>query len=306
MNPVVCHWREPGRCVVQMIPSQKTGLKNITRCTARQRFCLTRQGNVMTSTSAPATQDQHAFSHEAREAVYQAIFKRRDVRGQFLPKPVPDEVLSRVLTAAHHAPSVGFMQPWNFLVVTSEAVKRRVHDAFGVAHTQAAQMFEGDQRATYQTLKLEGIVESPVGICITCDRTRTGPVVIGRTHIPTMDLYSSVCAVQNLWLAARAEGLGVGWVSIFNETALQDALAIPRHITPIAYLCVGYVSHFKDKPELETAGWLPRMPIKDVLYFDSWGQRDDQQALVAHLQREEVLAVACGANTPLASADSLC
>ena len=292
--------------MVQMIPSQKTGLKNITRCTARQRFCFTRQGNVMTFISAPATQDQHAFTREAREAVYQAIFQRRDVRGQFLPKPVPDEVLSRVLTAAHHAPSVGFMQPWNFLVVKSDAVKRRVHDAFEVAHKQAAQMFEGDKRATYQTLKLEGIVESPVGICITCDRARTGPVVIGRTHIPTMDLYSSVCAVQNLWLAARAEGLGVGWVSIFNEAALQDALNIPKDITPIAYLCVGYVIHFKDKPELETAGWLPRLPIQDVLYFDTWGQRDDQQPLLAHLQREELAAVKCGTKVARTTEESIC
>jgi len=175
-----------------------------------------------------------------------------------------------------------------------------------VAHVQAAEMFEGDKRATYQTLKLEGIVESPVGICITCDRARTGPVVIGRTHIPTMDLYSSVCAVQNLWLAARAEGLGVGWVSIFNETALQDALNIPKNITPIAYLCVGYVSHFKDKPELESAGWLPRLPIQDLLYFDSWGQRDDQQPLVTQLQHDAAVAAQCGARTTLPTEDSLC
>jgi len=292
--------------MVQVIPSQKTGLKHHTLHGQAAPFVSTRQGNVMKSISAPATQDTHAFSEEARAAVYQAIFQRRDVRGQFLPKPVPDEVLSRVLTAAHHAPSVGFMQPWNFLVVKSYAVKRRVHDAFAVAHAQAAEMFEGDKRATYQTLKLEGIVESPVGICITCDRARTGPVVIGRTHIPTMDLYSSVCAVQNLWLAARAEGLGVGWVSIFNENALQEALNIPPNITPIAYLCVGYVSHFKDKPELETAGWLPRLPIQDLLYFDSWGQRDDQQPLVAHLQREEAAAVLCGERTTQPSTDTVC
>ena len=103
----------------------------------------------MKSTPMPAERDPHAFTDEARDAVYQAIFSRRDVRGQFLPKPVPDEVLSRVLTAAHHAPSVGFMQPWNFLVVKSDAVKQRVRDAFAVAHAQAAQMFEGDQRAGF-------------------------------------------------------------------------------------------------------------------------------------------------------------
>ncbi len=253
----------------------------------------------MKSTPTATARDPHAFTDSARDAVYQAIFSRRDVRSQFLPTPVPDEVLSRVLTAAHHAPSVGFMQPWNFLVVQSDAVKHRVRDAFAVAHAQAAEMFEGEKRTTYQALKLEGIVESPVGICITCDRARTGPAVIGRTHIPTMDLFSSVCAVQNFWLAARAEGLGVGWVSIFHEAALQDALGIPRHITPIAYLCVGYVGRFLDKPELETAGWLPRLPITDLLYFDTWGQRDDQHPLLAQLQHAEAVARDCSASATL-------
>ncbi|MCM2345979.1 5,6-dimethylbenzimidazole synthase [Acidovorax soli] len=243
-----------------------------------------------TSAAAQATPSVHAFTQEARDAIYHAIFSRRDVRGQFLPTPVPDEVLSRILTAAHYAPSVGFMQPWNFLVVQSQDTKRRVHSAFAKAHAEAADMFGGDRRATYQKLKLEGIVESPVGICITCDRERTGPVVVGRTHMKTMDLYSSVCAVQNLWLAARAEGLGVGWVSIFHQADLQEALGIPKGITPIAYLCVGYVSHFHDKPELETAGWLPRLPMEDLVYFDQWGQRDDQQPLIAHLQRDQAAA----------------
>ncbi|MGB3451034.1 MAG: 5,6-dimethylbenzimidazole synthase [Giesbergeria sp.] len=243
-----------------------------------------------TSAVAQATQSVHAFTQEARDVIYHAIFSRRDVRGQFLPTPVPDEVLSRILTAAHHAPSVGFMQPWNFLVVQSAETKRRVHGAFAKAHAEAADMFEGDRRATYQKLKLEGIIESPIGICITCDRERTGPAVVGRTHMKTMDLYSSVCAVQNLWLAARAEGLGVGWVSIFHQADLQEALGIPKGITPIAYLCVGYVSHFYDKPELETAGWLPRLPMEDLVYFDQWGQQGDQQPLIAHLQRDQAAA----------------
>lgn len=220
----------------------------------------------------------HSFSEAERAAVYRTIFNRRDVRGQFLPEPVPDEVLARVLMAAHHAPSVGFMQPWNFLVVRSPAVKQRVREAFARAHAEAALMFPEGKREIYSQLKLEGIVESPVGLCITCDRSRTGPVVVGRTHIPTMDLYSSVCAVQNLWLAARAEGLGVGWVSIFNQPELQAALGIPAEIVPIAYLCIGYVSHFHDQPELEKAGWLPRLPIADLLYYDQWGQGDGEHA----------------------------
>lgn len=260
------------------------------------------KGNTMQAESAVS--DVHAFSTAAREAIYQTIFSRRDVRGQFLPKPVPDEVLSRILTAAHYAPSVGFMQPWNFLVVRSDNIKRRVHAAFAQAHAEAAEMFEGEKRETYKNLKLEGIIESPVGVCITCDRERTGPVVVGRTHMKTMDLYSSVCAVQNLWLAARAEGLGVGWVSIFHQAALQEALGIPKSITPIAYLCVGYVSHFYSKPELESAGWLPRLPIEELVYFDQWGQRDETQPLVSYLMREQEAIQAAADNTPLQSKQS--
>jgi 5,6-dimethylbenzimidazole synthase len=222
-------------------------------------------------------QTQHAFSETERAAIYRTIFNRRDVRGQFLPDPVPDEVLSRVLMAAHHAPSVGFMQPWNFLLVRSPEVKNRVREVFAKAHTEAALMFPEGKREIYSKLKLEGIVESPINLCITCDRERTGPVVVGRTHIKTMDLYSSVCAVQNLWLAARAEGLGVGWVSIFNQPELQAALGMPSEIVPIAYLCIGYVSHFHDKPELEKAGWLPRLPIEELVFHDQWGQADVEQ-----------------------------
>lgn len=208
-----------------------------------------------------------------REAVYKTIFNRRDVRGEFMPDPVPEEVLKRILTAAHHAPSVGFMQPWDFIVVRDQEVKRRVKEGFEVAHREAADMFEGEQRETYKTLKLEGIMEAPVGICITCDRKRTGPVVIGRTANREMDLYSAVCAVQNLWLAARAENLGVGWVSIIHHKALRKALNIPAGIVPIAYLCVGYVSKFHEKPELEKAGWLPRLPLDSLIHYDGWSER---------------------------------
>lgn len=236
----------------------------------------------MTKTAPRAQEGEHRFSQDERAALYRTVLTRRDVRGQFLPDPVPDEVLSRILTAAHHAPSVGFMQPWNFLMVRSPEVKQRVHDAFRQANAEAAEMFEGERREVYPKLKLEGIVESPVNICITCDRERTGPVVVGRTHIPTMDLYSSVCAVQNLWLAARAEGVGVGWVSIFHQQALREALGIPDEIEPVAYLCLGYVSHFFERPELETAGWQERLKVEDLLYFDQWGQgpSEEDRALV--------------------------
>jgi 5,6-dimethylbenzimidazole synthase len=215
-------------------------------------------------------QSDAEFSAAERDAVYKCIFNRRDVRGQFLPDPIPDDVLARLLRAAHHAPSVGFMQPWDFIVVRDPAIKQKVRDAFQDAHLEAAGMFETERQRTYRTLKLEGIVEAPVGICITCDRSRSGPTVIGRTHQPEMDLYSAACAVQNLWLAARAENIGVGWVSIIRHDDLRNALGIPPLIQPIAYLCVGYVSHFFKKPELESAGWLPRMKLSDVLWIDQW------------------------------------
>lgn len=234
------------------------------------------------------TQAGLTFSQEEIQGLYKTIFNRRDVRGQFKPDPVPDEVMSRLLYAAHHAPSVGFMQPWNFLVVKSPQVKRRVHAAFVEANQEAANMFEGEKREVYSSLKLEGILESPINICITCDRKRTGKVVIGRTHIKSMDLYSSVCAVQNLWLAARAENLGVGWVSIVKQEALRQALGMPKDIIPIAYLCVGYVDHFYKKPELETAGWLPRMPLEELVYFDQWQQPAgiENEPLLTQIQRD--------------------
>lgn len=221
------------------------------------------------------------FSEAERAAVYRCIFERRDVRGEFLPDPVPDDILARVLTAAHHAPSVGFMQPWDFVVVRSAEVKARIHAGFAEAHAEAAEMFspEPERAALYRRLKLEGIREAPVGICVTCDRERAGPVVIGRTHQPEMDLYSSVCAVQNLWLAARAEGLGVGWVSIIRPEVLRAALAIPERVVPIAYLCLGRVSGFHDRPELEKCGWAERRPMKDLVGFDGWKQRRGDEVL---------------------------
>ncbi|CAA7622424.1 5,6-dimethylbenzimidazole synthase [Magnetospirillum sp. SS-4] len=237
----------------------------------------------METTLLPA----EALPDSERNGVYRAIFSRRDTRGEFLPDPVSDEVLSRLLMAAHHAPSVGFMQPWSFVIVRGEEPRRRVHDAFLAAHAEAALMFPEDKRDTYRSLKLEGIMEAPVNICVTCDRDRAGPVVIGRTHIRTMDLYSSVCAVQNLWLAARAEGLGLGWVSIFDNAVVQRALGIPDGIVPVAYLCVGKVRGYHPRPELEAAGWRPRLPIDQLVHFDRWGEQEADQGLLNRLRADQ-------------------
>ena len=210
------------------------------------------------------------FSNDERNAVYRAIFTRRDVRSQFLKDPVPDDVLAKVLTAAHHAPSVGFMQPWNFLLIEAPDVKRQVRAAFQTANAEAAAMFPDEKRALYQSLKLEGITQAPVNLCVTCDRERGGPVVLGRTHNRDTDLYSTVCAVQNLWLAARAEGLGIGWVSIINNSDLSQILELPDHVVPVAYLCLGWVAKLHATPELEAKGWRNRVDLKSLVFQDRW------------------------------------
>lgn len=238
----------------------------------------------------PARQPDNLISAEERHGFYKTLFNRRDVRGQFKPDPIPEAVLSRVLYAAHHAPSVGFMQPWNFIVIRDNDKKRQVYNLFNTAHQEAAEMFPKEQRDTYRSLKLEGIMEAPLNLCITCNRDSAGPTVIGRTHIKTMDLYSSVCAVQNLWLAARAEGLGVGWVSILDQRKLQEVLQIPQGILPIAYLCIGYVDYFHKKPELETAGWLPRRALSELIYFDEWENRaGEQETLIDQIEKDREL-----------------
>ena len=167
------------------------------------------------------TDNGKQFTSQARTALYDIIFNRRDVRGEFLKDPISEDILARLLIAAHHAPSVGFMQPWNFIVIKDKATHQGIHTLFEKANAEAAEKFEGESRALYQSLKLEGLLTAPLHICITCDRDRAGPVVLGRTHMSDMDLYSTVCAVQNLWLAARAENIGVGWVSIFHEEQVK-------------------------------------------------------------------------------------
>ena len=210
------------------------------------------------------------FAPADRNAVYRAILTRRDVRSQFRPDPVADDVLSRILIAAHHAPSVGFMQPWTFIVLRDGATRAKVHALFAKANAEAAAMFPDDKQSLYRSMKLEGIRDAPINLCVTCDPDRAGPVVLGRTHDRAMDSYSTVCAVQNLWLAARAEGLGVGWVSIFDRDELREALGIPASVVPVAYLCIGWTSALHRVPELEAKGWRRRLPIEDVVRFEGW------------------------------------
>ena len=217
--------------------------------------------------------DGEAFAADAREAVYRAIHTRRDVRDQFLSDPLPDDLVRRLLEAAHAAPSVGFMQPWSFILVRSEETKHAAWEAFSKANAEAEAMFPDEKRDLYRSLKLEGIRKAPLSIIVTCDPDRAGPVVLGRTHNPRMDVYSTVCAVQNLWLAARAEGVGVGWVSIFRDNDVRALLGIPERIEIVAWLCLGYVRELYQEPELAVKGWRQRLDLDQLICEERWRER---------------------------------
>lgn len=230
-----------------------------------------RQEAPSPATAPSAGPAQSAFTPQERELAYRLIESRRDVRRNFLPDPVPDEVIARLLRAGHAAPSVGFLQPWNFILVRRPETKEALHAAFARANAEAAAMFEAERSTLYRTLKLEGLREAPLLLCVTCERDRAGPVVLGRTHQSEMDIYSTVCAVQNIWLAARAENLGMGWVSIMSLPDLRAILGIPDHILPVALLCIGYVGQFETTPDLERAGWRRRLALEDLVFEERFG-----------------------------------
>ena len=215
------------------------------------------------------------FSKEEKNGFYKAIFSRRDVRSHFTPEPIDDKTLSKILNAAHHAPSVGFSQPWNFILIKDVETRKKVKESFDNERKRSATLIEDPKRSKYLSLRLEGILASAVNVCVTYDPTKFGPFVIGRSSVPETGIYSVCCAIQNLWLAARTEGIGLGWVSILSNDDLKKILEIPEHIVPIAYLCLGHVSKFAEKPDLETAGWLPRLDLKDVVFYEKWNTLDD-------------------------------
>jgi len=215
------------------------------------------------------------FSEEEKDGFYKAVFTRRDVRSHFTSRPIDEEIIMKILEAAHHAPSVGFSQPWNFILIKDNKTKKKIKESFEKEKEYSAKLVEEPRRSKYLSFKLEGIIDAPVNICVTYDPSKFGPFVIGRTTIPETGIYSVCCAVQNLWLASRTEGIGVGWVSILSNDVLKRVLDLPEHVIPIAYLCLGYVEQFAKKPDLETAGWLPRLNLKDVVYYEKWNQKQN-------------------------------
>ncbi|MCQ4043500.1 nicotinate-nucleotide--dimethylbenzimidazole phosphoribosyltransferase [Streptantibioticus rubrisoli] len=223
---------------------------------------------------APASGGVAAGYDEAvREAVHRVIRERRDIRNGFRPDPIPHEVLLRVLEAAHTAPSVGHSQPWDFVVIRSTQTREKMH-ALAMKQREAyAKSLPKARAKQFRELKIEAILETPVNIVVTADPTRGGRHTLGRHTQPQMAPYSSALAVENLWLAARAEGLGVGWVSFFDEREMVRELGLPEHLEVVAYLCVGYVDEFPEEPELMQAGWSKRRPLSWVVHEEEYGRR---------------------------------
>ncbi|MGA8644532.1 5,6-dimethylbenzimidazole synthase [Candidatus Binatus sp.] len=225
-------------------------------------------------TDAP---NRHAFPDALKRGLYEAIFRRRDIR-EFISDPIPDDVLARVLVAAHHAASVGFTQPWDFILVRSLDQRRRVKEVFEAERQKNAAQFTGERRDKYLSLKLEGILEAPLNLIVTCKPDRFGPAVLGKTSIRDVEIYSACLAVENMWLTARSEGLGMGWVSIMRNDALAEIFGIPDDVIPIAYLCIGYVREFPDRPILASKDWAQRLPPKSLIHFDSWNDADNRNS----------------------------
>jgi 5,6-dimethylbenzimidazole synthase len=203
--------------------------------------------------------------------LYDVIARRRDVRAEFSDQPIDPDALQRVLGAAHSAPSVGHSQPWDFVLVRDPATRERFRHHVATERATFADSLTGERQQTFAKIKVEGILESALGVVITYDPERGGTQVLGRHAIDDAGLYSAVLAIQNLWLAATAEGLGVGWVSFYREEFLRDLLGIPAPIRPIAWLCVGPVTHLEDVPDLERHGWRQKRPLDEAIHHEKYG-----------------------------------
>jgi 5,6-dimethylbenzimidazole synthase len=208
-----------------------------------------------------------------RDTVHRVLAERRDVRRGFLDRPIADDLLTRVLESAHRAPSVGLSQPWDFVLVSDIATRRKVHDLATAQRDAFAASLPADRRAAFDGLKIEAILDTPLNIAVTCDPGRGGRHVLGRHADPRTTWFSAAIAIQNLWLAARAEGLGVGWVSFFEPGEVAAVLDLPAHVELVGYLCVGHVEEFAAAPELVRTGWAARRPLSWAVHQEAWGRR---------------------------------
>lgn len=221
-------------------------------------------------------QNTHAYSEQEQTAIYKVIAERRDMR-HFLPTPIDAETLQKILQAAHHAPSVGLMQPWRFIRITNQLTRNAIHclaEEERIKTAQAIGELENTARMTeFLQLKVEGILECGELLVTTLCNKREKHI-FGRRTLPEMDIASASCAIQNMWLAARAEGLGMGWVSIFDPLKLAELLNIPEGAKPIAVLCLGHVSSFYKEPMLVETGWREAKPMSEMLMENTWTTND--------------------------------
>ncbi|WP_068012998.1 5,6-dimethylbenzimidazole synthase [Nocardia mexicana] len=200
--------------------------------------------------------------------IYDVIRRRRDVRAEFTGELVDDATLLRILDAAHRAPSVGNSQPWDFVVVRERGTLTRFADHVARKRIEFRDALPPERARTFEPIKIEGIAESGTGIVVTHDDDRGGPQVLGRATVPETGLYSTILAIQNLWLAATAEGVGVGWVSFYDAPFLTELIGLPPGIRPIAWLCVGPVHEFQEIPDLERFGWRTRRPLDQAIHWE--------------------------------------
>jgi 5,6-dimethylbenzimidazole synthase len=212
------------------------------------------------------------YSNEERAGIYRAIRERRDVRSGFLSDPLPQDLLLRLLSSAHQAPSVGLLQPWRFVLIQSPTIREQVFKVFQDASSAEHKTYTGEKAELYSRLTLQGILTAPLNLCVVCDRDSLRGHSLGRHTMPETAVYSAVCAIQNLWLAARAEGVGLGWVSILDPERVKAILNIPPSMTLVGYFCMGFVEKFAEEPDLERAGWECRLRLEDVLRSDTFDQ----------------------------------
>lgn len=204
--------------------------------------------------------------------VYDAIRLRRDVRAEFTGEPVDDDTLLRILDAAHRAPSVGNSQPWDFVVVRRAETLRRFAEHVADKRVEFGASLPADRATTFAPIKIDGIVESGTGIVVTHNDSRGGPQVLGRASVPETGVYSTVLAIQNLWLAATAEQVGVGWVSFYEPEFLRELVGLPAQVKPVAWLCVGPVSAFQQVPDLERFGWRSGRSLTEAVHHETFGK----------------------------------
>jgi 5,6-dimethylbenzimidazole synthase len=202
--------------------------------------------------------------------LYDVIHRRRDVRGQFTGEPITPESLGRILAAAHAAPSVGLSQPWDFIVIRDRGLRESFHRHVQHERDTFAATLDAEAADRFSRIKIDGVLESTLSVVVTYDADRGSPAVLGRHAIADAGLYSVCLAIQNLWLAATAENLGVGWVSFYREEFLRQLLGIPAGIRPVAWLCLGPGSHLHAVPDLERHGWRRRRPLHAAVHRDRW------------------------------------